>query len=328
MRQTDVVVLDDSIMMREFIQRELERDVNIRVVGKAANPIEARDMIVMHRPDVLICDVNIEIMSGVDFVKQLLPQYYIPVIMMSSNAAFAQTAKEINAHSFVVKPTLQTNTMSDFSRMLLLHIKSIVNKETTQIDAAKLSSKVIVIGASTGGAEAIESVLTKLPSLIPPIVIAQHMPAKFTHSFAARLNNAAALSVKEAENNDVLLPGQVYIAPGGLHTTIRRSDTRFLLKCDENTQGLSTCPNIDMLFVSAATYVGSDCIGCLLTGMGKDGAEGLLKIRQLGGKTIGQDRRSSIIYGMPKVAHDIGAVETQVSLDKIAQKLVNTYQTW
>lgn len=322
MNTVKILILDDSIFIRELLHHELERDINIEVVAKACDPYEARDKIIEYRPDIMISDVHMDKMNGVDFVNKLLPQYYLPVIMISSDPSIKPMAEKTGAITFIEKPDASGKIKMDtFLRNLLLHIKAIANNERTDFDLELLNSKIIAIGASTGGAEAVETLLKGLPAVMPPIVIAQHMPAKFTNSFATRLNNESRLSIKEAESGDVLLPGQVYIAPGGLHTSLKKKDNRYILSCDENTSGLSTCPSIDILFNSVAASTKGSSIGVLLTGMGSDGAAGLKVMHDTGSRTIGQDK-TAVIYGMPRVAFELGAVDVQLPLERIARKLV------
>ena len=322
MKPVKLLILDESMLMRESIHRELSRDVNISVVAKTANPYEARDKIIELKPDIMICDVSLEKMEGIDFVKKLLSQYYIPVIMISPDPAQKAAAESAGVKGFLVRPSGQLRVPGDFYIKLMVLVKTIMYNEQPRFSAEKLVSKLIVIGASTGGAEAIENVLKDMPPVMPPIVISQHMPPKFTNTFARRLNTVCKLSVKEAENDDIAVPGQVYIAPGGFHTTVRKRDGRYILNCAENVSGIKTCPSIDHLFNSVAPYGKGNVVGALLTGMGKDGAHGLKEMHDAGCATIGQDQHSSVIYGMPKVAFEIGAVDFQLALNKIPQKLI------
>lgn len=321
MKKTNVIILDDSLFIREALQQELERDINVRVVAKAASAREARDRIVELIPDILVADVNLGEMSGAEFVRIMLPQYYLPCIMISSDASNRAISSKINAVDFIAKPTSGDQRASDlFYLKILMRIKCIANNDDRNIDVQRLMDKVIVIGASTGGAQAVEQVLSKLPPVMPPIVVAQHMPKHFTKQFADRLNGNIALSVKEAKNNDLLIPGQVYIAPGGGHTTIKKQHGKHFIHYEPNAE-IRPIPNINKLFQSTAEHVGKDAIGIIMTGMGKDGAHGLLQMRKSGAVTIGQDEASSVVYGMPKVAHEIGAVKYQLGIDQMADKL-------
>ena len=323
MKRTEVLVLDDSLFIREILHKELERDVSIKVVAKAADAYEARDRIIEFKPDILICDIIMERMSGTEFVKKLLPQYYLPVIMISSDPALRGEAEKIDTVSFIQKPNESNGPEMDiFFRELIVKIKEIAAREVTPFATAKIHNKIIAIGASTGGAEALEALLQQLPPVMPPIVISQHMPARFTRSFSQRLNSVCKLSVKEAESGDVLIPGQVYIAPGGQHMSVRRFGGRLVINCEPNTLDMRTCPCIDVLFDSVVPAAGANSIGVILTGMGRDGAAGLLQMREAGSRTIGQDEKTSIVYGMPKAAFETGAVEMQLPLGRIAPRLV------
>ena len=329
MKKATVLVLDDSLFAREVLQRGLEQDPNIQVVAKTSNVYEARDKIIQYKPDILVVDVNLPEMSGVDFVKQLLPQYYLPVILISSDGSVKRNAEQSGAVAFLQKPTNDLYDQKDsFIKKLIIMIKSIVNGEDIFSGRFEdILSKIIAIGASTGGAEAIETIVKKLPSAFPPIVISQHMPAKFTYTFANRLDNISRLSVKEARDGDVLLPGIVYISPGGYNSVIKKKNKEHIVNCIENTTGVSTCPCIDMLFGSIAGLKdGTDSIGVLLTGMGKDGAEGLKAMKEAGSKTIIQDEETSVVYGMPRAAYEMGAFDVQLPLNAISGGIVNIVQ--
>ena len=323
MKQVSVLILEDSFFFRELLKRELEQDSNIKVVAMAADAYSARDKIIEHRPDVLIADIIIEKMNGIEFVKKLLPQYFIPIIMISSDHSYKDEVKKLNVYSFVGKPKgNDAFLMEMFVNTLIMQIKNITNNDSPIFNLVDINPKVIAIGASTGGAEAIEVILKDLPSVMPPIVVAQHMPPKFTKTFSQRLNAGCKLSVKEAADGDHLIPGQAYIAPGGYHTSVVKRDKKYFIKVEENIQGVNVCPSVDILFDSIAANISENAIGVILTGMGKDGAAGLLKIKDKKGKTIGQDEESSVIYGMPKVAFDMGAVGIQLPLNQIAKKII------
>lgn len=323
MKLTKVIVVDDSLLVREILQQELERDVSIKVVAKVADAFEARKKIIECNPDVLIVDVIMDKMSGIEFVQKLLPQHFVPVIMISADPSKRAPSEKIDSVVFFDKPQEgRLRHAEDFFAQLITQIKLIANNEEGVCDCERIASKLIAIGASTGGAEAIEQILTALPPIMPPILISQHMPPKFTHTFAARLNTLCRLSVKEAQPGDVLIPGQVYVAPGGYHMSVKKREKKYIINCDENIDGSAICPNIDTLLTSVASAANKDAVGVLLTGMGKDGAAGLKKMRDAGSITIGQDRDSSVIYGMPKIAHELGAVQQQLPLSRIAKRLI------
>ncbi len=321
MKPVKVIVVDDSLFMRELVHKELEKDINIKVVAKAADPFEASRQIVQFHPDVLLVDVFMDRMNGIDFIQQLLPQYFLPVIMMSSEPKMRESAEQIKTVTFFDKPK-ETDAKGTelFFNLIRAKIRAIINQEDFNQDKVAIASnKLIAIGASTGGAEAIETVIKNLPSAMPPLVIAQHMPPKFTTSFTERLNSLCRLSVKEAVNGDMLIAGHVYIAPGGYHMTLTSAGGKYGVSCVENTTGSPICPSVDILFDSVGHYAGnSNTLGILLTGMGKDGAKGLKMMYEQGCHTIGQDEQSSIVYGMPKAAFDLGAVEKQLPLQMIS----------
>lgn len=323
MKQVKVMIVDDSLLFREIMAQEISQDVNVKVVGKASDAIEASRRIADLMPDVLIVDVIMDKLDGIDFVKQLLPQYYVPVIMVSSQKINRERAEAIPSVTFFQKPTESLLRHTDlFFNTILAKIRTQANQESFSLDkAARVNNRLVAMGASTGGAEALETVLTALPSTMPPIVISQHMPPKFTRSFAERLNTLCRLSVKEAVDREVLIPGQVYIAPGGYHMSVRRRGNRFVVQCELSESSGQVTPNIDILLQSAAAAAGEHAVGVLLTGMGRDGAAGLMQMRQAGAVTIGQDEASSVIYGMPKAAYDIGAVDMQVPLGSVAKKI-------
>lgn len=324
MKQTKVFIVDDSLLFREMLHRELERDPNVKVVAKASDPLEASRRIVESAPDVLIADVWMDKMNGIDFVRQLLPQYFLPAIIVSSDPANRPLAESIESVLFVDKPSDADSVQASlFFHTLLAKIRTVAGQEVFDLrKVQRVENKLIAIGASTGGAEALEILLTKLPSTMPPILVSQHMPPKFTKSFAERLNNSCSISVIEAKDGDLIMPGVAYIAPGGYHMSIRQRKNKYYIHCEENASQSPICPNIDMLFDSVAKYGPAESMGVLLTGMGRDGAKGLKAIRDAGRSTIGQDEESSVVYGMPKAAFDIGAVETQLPLQQIPQRLI------
>ena len=323
MKKIRVIVLDDSLFVREAARRELERDCNISVVGSAANPYDARDLIVELQPDILLCDVYLGATNGIDFVKRLLPQYYIPVIFISSDINNKAAAEGVNAKAFVLKPVADDRHRTDlFYRELICTIKSIVLDTPLPPAIDRLDESLVAIGASTGGADAIETLIKGLPPIMPPIVIAQHMPPQFTRNFAERINSTGRLSVKEAEEGDLLIPGQVYVSPGAYNMVLRNSAGRHYIVLEEPKNPKVACPNIDTLFQAATAGYGEKALGILLTGMGRDGAEGLKAMHDAGAVTFGQDENSSVVYGMPKAAYELGAVDMQLSPAAMALQCV------
>ena len=327
-----VLVVDDSRLSREMIARGISADPQIEIAAVAGDPFEARDKIIETRPDVITCDVEMPKMNGIEFIRRLLPQYFVPVIMVSAVSKVVFEAMEAGAVDFVVKPEQAPKGMEAFFHDLILKIKTASTIKAPPIRPESAAGKVtgnlnhdennlIAIGASTGGTEAIYSILRSLPPTTPGIVIVQHIPPVFYRMFAERLNSQTALSVKEAETGDYADSGKVLVAPGDRHMRIRKVGNRYQVECFAGEKVNGHCPSVDVLFESAAKEAGACAVGILLTGMGHDGAKGLLAIRRQGGKTIGQDEKSSVVYGMPKVAFDIGAVETQAALQSIPQIL-------
>jgi two-component system chemotaxis response regulator CheB len=326
MKPAKVMIVDDSLLLREALHKELSKDANIHVVAKAADPYEASKQIVELLPDVLIVDVFMDKMNGIDFVKQLLPQYFLPVLMISSKAYMRAEAEKIPTVTFFDKPREGgAKTSEHFYNLLRAGIRAAINRETLdQQKLATVARKLIAIGASTGGAEAIEKILKELPSLMPPILIAQHMPPRFTTTFTDRLNKLSKLSVKEAEDHDPLIPGQVYVAPGGYHMSLKQIGGQLGISCAPNQTENPVCPSVDILFDSVARYAdGPNTLGVLLTGMGRDGANGLKAMFDTGCMTLGQDEQSCVVYGMPKAAQDLGAVRQELPAQQMPKAILD-----
>jgi two-component system chemotaxis response regulator CheB len=333
MRKIRVLVVDDSVVFREVLSRGLSGDPRIEVVAKASNAFEARDKILETSPDIITCDIQIPRMDGIEFIRRLLSQYPIPVIVVSSISDAVFDAMNAGAVEFVTKPDEKsTRGMETFVKDLIAKIviasKVQVRRRPAVVAEVKVTqaqfdmTRVIAIGASTGGTEAIYRVLKGLPSNMPGIAIVQHIPPVFSGMFAQRMNTQTALKVKEAENGDFLEPGSVLIAPGDKHMQIRRMGDRYKAEVYEGEKVSGHCPSVDVLFESMAKACGDKGVGVLLTGMGSDGARGLLSMRKSGAYTIGQDEKSCVVYGMPKIAFDLGGVEKQLSLDAIPGELV------
>lgn len=328
-----VLVVDDSIVFREAIVRGLSEDLDIEVVAKANDPFEARDMLLKYEPDVMTCDVEMPKMNGIEFIRRLLPQYSIPVIVVSGVTDAVFEAMDAGAVDFVAKPMDRSPAgLRDFMDELKMKIKVAARSKVTLIHEEQRSSsfsgvfspgRIIAMGASTGGTEALFNVLKQLPANMPGIVVVQHIPAEFSRMFAERLDKQIALHVKEAENNEWIEAGKVLVAPGDSHMRVKRIGERYKVELFQGEKVNGHCPSVDVLFESVAKEVGKPAIGVILTGMGYDGARGLLAMRRKGANTIGQDERSSVVYGMPKVAYDLGGVENQVPLSNIPQMLYN-----
>jgi two-component system, chemotaxis family, protein-glutamate methylesterase/glutaminase len=330
-----VLIVDDSLVFRETLARGMASDPGIEVVGAAPDPFIARDMIIEFEPDVITLDVELPRMNGIEFLKKLMPQYPLPVVVVSSVSDNVFDALNAGAVDFVTKPGTNTNkSMEAFMNELIIKVKiastakvghmkkeyksKVINESTK----SKGKFNLIAIGASTGGTEAIYEVIRAFPREMPGIVIVQHMPAVFTNMYAQRLNNTCRMEVKEAANGDLVIPGRVLIAPGGdAHMKIVSRGNSYGVEIFKADKVNGHCPSVDILFNSVAEKAGAAAIGVILTGMGYDGAKGLLKMKQRGAVTIGQDERSSVVYGMPKVAFDIGAVDRQVDLKNIPQEI-------
>lgn len=339
MKQIKVLVVDDSVLFRQMISRGLNQDSDIKVVATAGDPFQARDMILRFEPDVMTLDVEMPRMNGIDFLRKLMPQYPIPTVMISSLNEAVFDAMDAGAVDFVNKPVdAQAEDIKKWiSQELIAKIKiasTIQVGKTKKESGAKVASygrtytgKVLAIGASTGGTEAIFEVVKKFNTDIPGTVIVQHMPPGFTKMYADRLNNQCKVAVKEAQNGDLVEQGKVLIAPGDKHMRLTRTGGIYRVEVKEGEKVSGHCPSVDVLFHSVAVAAASDAVGVILTGMGSDGAKGLLEMRRAGAKTIGQDKESCVVYGMPKVAFDIGAVAQQVSLENIASKVYNVFNS-
>lgn len=329
-----VLVVDDSLVFRETLARGISSDPAIEVVGTAADPYVARDKIIELDPDVLTLDFEMPRMNGIEFLHRLMPQYPIPVVMLSAlnNAVFE--ALQAGAVDFVCKPDSSSGrSLNTFINELIIKIKiastakvghrknDSAYRQTEPGVGGSSNIKLIALGSSTGGTEAISSIVKSLPDNIPGMVVVQHMPPVFTRMYAERLNNTCALEIREAQDGDRIYPGLVLIAPGDYHMTVCRAGVNYRVNCRKGERVNGHCPSVDVLFHSVAEHCGAHAAGIILTGMGHDGAKGLLAMRRKGARTIGQDERSCVVYGMPRVAYDLGAVEQQASLEKIPAAL-------
>ncbi len=344
-RAIRVLVVDDSALVRNILSQGLSMDPGIEVVGTAPDPYIARDKIVQLQPDVLTLDVEMPRMDGVAFLRKLMPQYPIPIVMVSSltqrGKQITMEALEAGAVDFVAKPT--SNVAAGLNAMLMelrskVKIASTANvshwkgkrpaaqpqshKSTTSA-LAESTDKVIAIGASTGGTEAIRRVIENFPANTPGTVIVQHMPAGFTKMFSDRLNQLCQMQVKEAEHGDRVRTGLILIAPGGKQFEVVRSGGFYQVRLGSEEKVSGHCPSVDVMMHSVAKHVGANAVGAMLTGMGQDGAEGMLAMKQAGARCISQDEASSVVFGMPKVAFEKGGAERLVPLDKISASLLS-----
>ncbi|WP_332701550.1 protein-glutamate methylesterase/protein-glutamine glutaminase [Devosia sp.] len=336
-----VLVVDDSALIREVLTRMLTRDGDIDVVGTATDPIDAREKIKTLNPDVVTLDIEMPNMNGLQFLEKLMRLRPTPVVMVSTltkkGASETLLALELGAVDFVAKPSAEfEGGIEAFGVNLRDKIraaaKSDVRGRTTgRAEAPKVPVKtaaapagaLIAIGASTGGVEAIRAVLSQMPIDCPPIVIAQHMPPGFTSRFAARLDEVCGLTVLEAEDRMPLLPGHAYVARGDYHLRVERSSGQLKARLTHDELESGHRPSVDVLFESVAKTVGAMAVGAILTGMGRDGARGLKMMRDAGAYTVGQSQASALVYGMPRVAFEEGAVVEQAPVEAIAARLAN-----
>lgn len=334
MKKIKVLIVDDSAVVREIFTRELSRDALIEVVATAPDPYIARDKIIKLKPDVLTLDIEMPRMDGITFLKKLMKHHPIPVIVVSSltqkGGELAMEAIESGAVEVMCKPG-PSYSVGDMSAQLIDKIKSAAKvkvqtsnivKISKKLSLSKTTNKVLAIGASTGGTQALQYVLSSLPRNAPGIIIVQHMPEKFTKSFADRLNELCEIEVKEAKHGDSVIPGRALIAPGNMHMLLRRSGANYFVQIKNGPLVCRHRPSVEVMFKSVAQFAGANAIGVLMTGMGKDGAFGLLQMKNAKANTIAQDEKTSIVYGMPKEAVSLGAANHVCSLEEIPKKLL------
>ena len=339
-RRIRVLIVDDSAIVRKVLTQQLQAEPDIEVVATAPDPYVARDHIVALKPQVVTLDVEMPRMDGITFLRKLMRYHPMPVIILSSlTPEGGQTAMEALAAGAVevmAKPGA-AYSVGEVGAQLADRIRAAAMADITRLETAprrvpqrlsmvKTTYKVIAIGASTGGVQALTAVLSVLPSNAPGILVVQHMPPQFTASFARRLNGICAMEVREAQDGDQVVPGQVLIAPGGFHMVLRRSGAMYRVAVEGGPRVCRQQPSVEVLFESVAEYAGANAVGAILTGMGDDGAKGLLKMRQNGARTIAQDERSCVVFGMPKEAIECGAAEKVVPLSQIPQTLIQFAQ--
>lgn len=335
-----VLVVDDSDVVRQTLEKELARDAEIEIVGTAPNPYIARDKIVKLNPDVITLDIEMPRMDGLSFLRKLMKHHPIPVVIVSSIAQegsdVALEAIRSGAVEVLAKPG-PAYAVGDMGTELCDKIKaaasaclgkiasqaSLVSQETSRIKSLTATThKVIVLGASTGGTQAIEYVLKQFPSNAPGTVIVQHMPAGFTRTFSERLNDICEVNVSEAQNGDTIVPGRVLIAPGNQHMLVNRSGAQYFVDVKDGPLVGRHRPSVDVLFQSAARFLGKSAIGVILTGMGKDGAKGMLQMHEAGSVNIAQDEDSCVVYGMPRAAFEAGGIDHVLPLTSVAEKIM------
>jgi two-component system, chemotaxis family, protein-glutamate methylesterase/glutaminase len=348
-----VLIVDDSAVVRQTLSQIIDSDPHLEVMGTATDPYFAARKIAEEIPDVITLDVEMPRMDGLTFLKKIMSQHPIPVVIISSltekGTETAMKALELGAVDIITKPQLNTKTFFEESRIRICdavkaagHAKVIRKKIVAEVpyiqpkysaDAIlpatspnmsmiKTTEYVIAVGASTGGTEALTTFLTSMPLDTPGIVIVQHMPEKFTTSFAARLNELCKITVKEAENGDSVIRGRALIAPGNFHLLLKRSGAKYYVEVKEGPLVNRHRPSVDVLFRSTARYAGANAIGVIMTGMGDDGAKGLLEMKQAGAKTVAQDEKTCVVFGMPKEAIKLGAADKVLPLDAIAPYVI------
>ncbi len=351
-----VLIVDDSAVVRQTLSDILSKDPEIEVMGVAADPYFAANKIAHEVPDVITLDVEMPRMDGLTFLKKIMTQHPIPVVIISSlsvsGTETAIKAMEFGAVEIITKPKMGTKEFIEESRIRLcdaikaaaqaklkrkknivtvtapldvkpkLSADAVIAKASTSESMIKTTEKVISVGASTGGTEALREFLEAMPADCPGIVIVQHMPEQFTKSFADRLNQICKITVKEAEHNDTVIRGRALIAPGNHHLILKRSGARYYVEINDGPLVNRHRPSVDVLFRSTAKYAGSNSVGVIMTGMGDDGARGLLELKQAGASTIAQDEKSCVVFGMPKEAIKLNAADHILPLNQIANMVL------
>ncbi|MGO9315203.1 MAG: protein-glutamate methylesterase/protein-glutamine glutaminase [Syntrophobacteraceae bacterium] len=343
MKQIRVLIVDDSAIVRKIFSQELSKHADISVVGVAPDPYVARDKIVNLKPDVITLDIEMPRMDGLSFLRKLMKYYPIPTIIVSSlspaNSEMALEALDCGAVEVMAKPG-GSYGVGDMSIQLAEKIRAAAhvrvrtlapiaatdgkkNGPEASLALKRSTHKVIAMGASTGGTEALKSVLMGMPSNSPGIVIVQHMPPRFTTAFANRLNGLCRMEVREAKDGDAVLPGIALIAPGNYHMLLKRVGGTYYVEVKTGPLVFHQRPSVDVLFVSVARHAGSNALGVIMTGMGRDGASGLLEMKKAGAYTMAQDEASCVVFGMPKEAILMGGAESVVPLSDIPRNLIN-----
>jgi len=340
MKNIRVLIVDDSAIVRRVLSRELAQYPDIDIIGTASDPYIARDKIVRLRPDVITLDIEMPRMDGLTFLDKLMTHSPLPVIIVSAvtnrGGTTALEALEKGAVEVVAKPG-GSYSVGDMGAQLADKIRAAAQvtvrgrytctaatgrppEEIKTVPGG--TDRVIAIGASTGGTEALKNILHRMPSNAPGIAVVQHMPAKFTTAFAGRLNDMCRITVKEAQNNDRVDPGTALIAPGNYHMILRRDGARYYVEIKDGPMVHHQRPSVDVLFRSMALSAGSNAIGVILTGMGSDGARGLMEMKRAGARTIAQDKETCVVFGMPQEAIKLGIVDRVEPVDRIAGEII------
>jgi len=347
MKKISVLVIDDSALIRRILAEIINAQPDMSVAGAAPDPLVAREMIRSLAPDVLTLDVEMPKMDGLDFLERLMRLRPMPVLMVSTlterGSEVTLRALELGAVDFVAKPKVDISSgMAEYADEITAKIRAAAQARVKRLPALQAAprltadavlpalsnriastEKLIIIGASTGGTEAIKAVLMKMPPDCPGILVTQHMPEAFTKSFADRLNHLCRIMVKEAEDGERVLPGHAYVAPGHSHLLLRRSGANYVTGLSRAAPVNRHRPSVDVLFRSAANYAGNNAIGVILTGMGRDGAAGMLEMKGAGAYNLAQDEATCVVFGMPKEAIAVGAVDETVPLQVMAQRVLS-----
>jgi len=345
MHKIKVLIVDDSAIVRKILSEQLSKEPDIEIVGTAPDPYIARDKIVKSKPDVVLLDIEMPRKDGLTFLKKLMKYYPLPVIIVSSltpkGSRMALEALETGAIEVMCKPggpysveEMKTDLVQKIRAAAKIKfikgktVKTISEpvKAPSTFTNIETTNKIIAIGSSTGGTEALREILPQFPPSSPGILIAQHMPPGFTKAFANRLNEVAQIRVKEAENGDSVIPGLALLAPGNFHMLLRRSGARYFVEIKDGPRVHHQRPSVDVLFSSVAKAAGPNAIGIILTGMGIDGAKGLLEMKQAGAKTIAQDEATCVVFGMPKSAIELGAADKVLPLQEIPAEALRLIQ--
>ncbi len=347
-----VLIVDDSAVVRQTLEKVLSSDPEIEVIATASDPFIAADKILRETPDVITLDVEMPRMDGLTFLQKIMSQHPIPVVICSSlteaGSETALRAFEYGAIEIILKPRVGTKRFLEEAKVRICDaVKAAAMARITRVTPAtrrivpklsadvilakptsnamvKTTEKVVVVGASTGGTEALRDMLEAMPLDAPGIVIVQHMPEHFTRAFATRLDSLCRISVKEAADNDTVIRGRALIAPGNHHILLKRSGARYYVEIKDGPLVSRHRPSVDVLFRSAARYAGKNCIGVIMTGMGDDGAKGMREMKEAGSFTIAQDEESCVVFGMPKKAIELGAVDRVAHLENIPNIVLNS----
>lgn len=336
-----VLVVDDSALIRSILSEIVDSCPDLTLIGTAPDAYVAKDLVKQFRPDVITLDIEMPKVDGITFLDRLMTAYPTPVLMVSTltqrGAQATLKCLELGAIDFIPKPRLDVaKGISAYRDDIIAKLKTaarttpvrrtFTKEKQLSLSITQQEQALVAIGASTGGTEALKVILQQLPEHFPPILVTQHMPIKFTTTFAERLNGLCAMTVKEAEHHEQVRAGHIYIAPGDKHIQVKRSGADLLVMLDDGPALSGHKPSVDVMFRSVAKHAGDKALGVILTGMGRDGADGLLQLRQKGGITMAQDESSSVVFGMPKEAIKLGATNTILPLPQVAMEMAKAIE--